>query len=208
MELEPETHAHPHKSGHSLVDMMLATSALVLSVVSMIIAIQNHHAMKQLVMANSWPYLRHESSNVSSSGDAVVLLGVTNAGIGPALIEKFTVSYRGTPIKDTSDLLLHCCVKNAGDLSVMKTNLITGSINGHAVAAKESFNFLEMKEMKKPGQEPLLDLWKVLDQARAHVSTAVCYGSVLGDHWITSSDDFRPRQVDSCDALPGPAYLE
>lgn len=48
MELEPEAHAHAHKSGHNLVDMMLALSALVLSVVSMIIAIENHHAMKQL----------------------------------------------------------------------------------------------------------------------------------------------------------------
>ncbi|WP_404541504.1 hypothetical protein [Dyella agri] len=205
MELEPETHAHAHKSGHSLVDMMLALSALVLSVVSMIIAIQNHHAMKQLVMANSWPYLQHESSNVSSSGKAVVLLGVSNAGIGPALIDKFTVSYQGTPIKDTSDLLRHCCAKDAGDVLAMKANLITGGINGRAVSAKEHFYFLQME---KPAQGPSLDQWQALDRARAHVSTAVCYGSVLGDHWITTSDDFRPRQVESCDALPGTAFQE
>jgi hypothetical protein len=122
MELEPEVHAHSHKSGHSLVDLLLALSALVLSIVSMIIAIQNHHAMKELVMANSWPYLRHESSNVGNSGGAEVNLGFTNAGIGPALIEKFTVSYQGKPIKNTPDLLLHCCVKDAGDLHASQAN--------------------------------------------------------------------------------------
>ncbi|MBD8880942.1 hypothetical protein IHE49_10640 [Rhodanobacter sp. 7MK24] len=205
MELEPEVHAHSHKSGHSLVDLMLALSALVLSVVSMIIAIENHHAMKQLVMANSWPYLRHESSNVGSSGDAVALLGLTNAGVGPALIEKFTVSYQGTPIKTTTDLLRHCCVKDAGDVTAMKANMITGSMNGRAVAARESAYFLQMK---RPGEGPMLDHWKALDDAREHVSAAVCYRSVLGDHWVTTSDDFRPRQVDSCDVLPGPAYQE
>lgn len=205
MELEPEVHAHPHKSGHSLVDLMLAMSALVLSVVSMIIAIQNHHAMKQLVMANSWPYLRHESNNVGSSGGAAVLLGLTNAGVGPALIEKFTVSYQGTPIKSTTDLLLHCCVKDAGDVHAMIANLITGGMNGRAVAARETAYFLNMQ---KPGQGPLVDMWQKLDRARARIRTAVCYRSVLGDHWVTTSDDFRPRQVDSCDALPGPAFQE
>jgi len=205
MELEPEAHAHPHKSGHSVVDIMLAMSALVLSVVSMFIAIQNHHAMKQLVMANSWPYLQHESSNVGKSGDAVVLLGLANAGVGPALVEKFTVNYQGAPMKSTTDLLRHCCAKDAGDLQTLQANLITGTMNGRAVAARDSAYFLEMQ---KPGEGPLLDLWKALDHARRYVSTGVCYRSVLGDHWITTSDDFRPRQVDSCDALPGPAFKE
>lgn len=205
MELEPETHAHPHKSGHSLVDIMLAMSALVLSVVSMFIAIQNHHAMKQLVMANSWPYLQHESNNVGKNGDAMVMLGLGNAGVGPALVEKFTVSYQQAPMKNTADLLRHCCARNAGDLQTLQANLITGTMNGRAVAARDSAYFVEMQ---KPGEGPLLDLWKALDHARRYVSTGVCYRSVLGDHWITTSDDFRPRQVDSCDALPGPAFKE
>lgn len=205
MELEPETHAHPHKSGHSLVDIMLAMSALVLSVVSMFIAIQNHHAMKQLVMANSWPYLQHESNNVGKNGDAMVMLGLGNAGVGPALVEKFTVSYQQAPMKNTADLLRHCCAKNAGDLQTLQANLITGTMNGRAVAARDSAYFVAMQ---KPGEGPLLDLWKALDHARRYVSTGVCYRSVLGDHWITTSDDFRPRQVDSCDALPGPAFKE
>lgn len=205
MELEPEVHAHPHKSGHNLVDIVLALSALVLSVVSMFIAIQNHHAMKQLVMANSWPYLQHDSSNVSKNGEAVVLLGVANAGVGPALIEKFTVSYRGAPLKSTTDLLRQCCAKDAGDLQTLQAHQITGGMNGRAVAARDSAYFLQMQ---KPDQEPLLHLWKALDHARRDVSTGVCYRSVLGDRWITTSGDFRPRQVDSCDDLPGPAFKE
>ncbi|WP_426662841.1 hypothetical protein [Rhodanobacter aciditrophus] len=205
MELEPEVHAHAHKSGHSLVDMMLALSALVLSVVSMIIAIQNHHAMKQLVMANSWPYLQHESNNVGKNGDAMVMLGLDNAGVGPALVEKFTVSYQQAPMKSTADLLRHCCARNAADLQALQAHLITGGMNGRAIAARDSAYFVAMQ---KPDQGPLLDLWNALDRARQHVSTGVCYRSVLGDHWITTSGDFRPREVDSCDALPGPAFSE
>ena len=205
MDLEPEVHAHAHKSGHSLVDLMLALSALVLSVVSMFIAIQNHHAMKDLVMANSWPYLQHDSSNVGKNGEAVVLLGVANAGVGPALIEKFTVSYQGVPIKNTDDLLRRCCARDAGDLQALVAHLITGDMNGRAIAARDAAYFLQMQ---KPDPGHLLDLWGALNRARQHVSTGVCYRSVLGDHWITTSDDFRPRQVESCDELPGPMFME
>ena len=205
MDLEPEVHAHAHKSGHSLVDLMLALSALVLSVVSMFIAIQNHHAMKDLVMANSWPYLQHDSSNVGKNGEAVVLLGVANAGVGPALIEKFTVSYQGVPIKNTDDLLRRCCARDAGDLQALVAHLITGDMNGRAIAARDAAYFLQMQ---KPDPGRLLDLWGALNRARQHVSTGVCYRSVLGDHWITTSDDFRPRQVESCDELPGPMFME
>jgi hypothetical protein len=205
MELEPEVHAHHHKSGHSRVDLLLALSALVLSVVSMFIAIENHHAMKQLVTANSWPYLRHDSSNVSGDGDNEIDLALTNAGIGPALIEKFTLSYQGMPIKNKSDLLLHCCVKDFNDPVVRKADIITGEMNGRAVSPREKVDFLKMR---KPDQEPLVAMWEKLDQARFHLVTAVCYRSVFGEHWITKSDDFQSRQVDSCDALPGPAYVE
>jgi len=205
MELEPEVHAHPHKSGHGKIDLVLALSALVMSIVSMIVAVENHHAMKQLVTANSWPYLRHHSNNVGSDGSAVVELGLANAGIGPALIEKFTVTYQGVPVKNTADLLLHCCAKDASDLNVIQSSLVIGGMNGLAVSSKDKFNFIKLR---KPEQGPLLDAWEKLNKARAQVETAVCYRSVLGERWITKSDDFQPRQVESCDELPGPAYVE
>lgn len=205
MELEPEAHAHRHRSGHGRIDLLLALSALMLSIASMIVAIENHHSMKQLVTANSWPYLRHHSNNIGGNGEAAIELGLTNAGIGPALIEKFTMSYQGVPISNTTDLLLHCCAKDGGELRGMQPDLSTGEMNGLALSPREKANFLKLR---KPAQGPALAVWEMLDKDRFKVETAVCYSSVLGEHWLTRSGDFRPRQVDSCDELPGPAYKE
>jgi|GEM_PF-6163644 len=57
MEAGAEIHAHHHAVGHRWIDLALASGALILSVTSIVIAIQNEHAMQRLVTANSWPYL-------------------------------------------------------------------------------------------------------------------------------------------------------
>ena len=52
MELDPEVHSHPHKIGHRWIDIVLASSALVLSIASIILSIQNESNMRRLVTAN------------------------------------------------------------------------------------------------------------------------------------------------------------
>ena len=109
MELEPETHVHPHKVGHRWIDLALALGALALSIGSIVIAIQNEAAMKRLVTANSWPYLQLGHGNVRD-GAEVIHFDVRNTGIGPAMLEKLVVSYRGQPLREARELLARCCI--------------------------------------------------------------------------------------------------
>ena len=84
MELNSEVHSHPHKVGHAWLDIVLASSALALSIASIIISIQNESNMRRLVTANSWPCLRVFHGNQTNDGEAVIHFNVRNVGVGSA----------------------------------------------------------------------------------------------------------------------------
>ena len=53
-----EVHAHPHhQTGNRWLDMLLAGSALLVSCVSLFVAVEHGHTMQKLVEANSSPNL-------------------------------------------------------------------------------------------------------------------------------------------------------
>jgi hypothetical protein len=193
-----EIHAHHHAVGHRWIDLALASGALILSVTSIVIAIQNEHAMQRLVTANSWPYL--ELGHGNSLNDApVVHFDVENAGIGPAMIEKFVVTYEGQPVRDGHELLARCC---AAESAAGKVQLEINGVAARVLPARETISF-----MKVPQQESNPELWKKLGAARFKVGMAVCYSSVFSERWITTLGQVSPRSVRSCEALSGAGWL-
>jgi len=201
MELDPEvhTHAHKHETGHRWIDLALALSALVLSITSIIIAIENDHAMKNLVTANSWPYLEMGHGN-AMEGSSVIHFNVRNNGVGPALIEKFIVTYAGRPVSGTRELLSRCCNIQSADLT-KNLGISVDQVSNRVLSARESITFLQF-----PKRDTNDDPWRKLDASRFKVDMSACYSSVLGEHWVTSSSGVKPRSVDSCDQLQGPSF--
>jgi hypothetical protein len=118
MELDPEVHSHPHRVGHHWFDMVLASTALLVSISSIIIAIQNESNMRRLVTANSWPYIALNQGN-EKDGEANVHFDVKNAGIGPATLEKLVVTYDGKPVGTSVELIKLCCA-SAGGLDAIR----------------------------------------------------------------------------------------
>jgi len=199
MELDPEVHSHHHTVGHRWIDLALALSALILSITSIIIAIENDHAMKNLVTANSWPYLEMGNGNVMDDLSDIHF-DVKNAGVGPALIEKFVVTYNGQPVNGTRELLQRCCNIQTADLK-KNLDINIDQVSNRVLSARDSVAFLQL-----PKQDRNLDLWQKLNVERYKVGMTACYSSVLGEHWITSSSSVKPRSVESCDQLAGPSF--
>jgi hypothetical protein len=201
MEAGAEIHAHHHTFGHRWIDLALALSALVLSITSIVIAIENDRAMQRLVTANSWPYLQLSHGNALASAPELHELhfDVTNVGIGPAMLEKLVVTYEGQAVRDAYDLLARCCGPESawGNLE-----LDINTVSARVLPARETINFL-----KVPQQAPNLELWKRLDAGRFKIGMVVCYSSVFGEHWITTLGDVKARSVKSCEALAGAPYL-
>ena len=198
MELDPEVHARGHRVGTRWIDLALALAALILSVSSIMVALQNHRAMQRLVTANSWPYLELVHGNALEDGTRQVHLDVKNVGIGPAMIEKFVVTYAGEPVTGPADLLNRCCGPSS---SWEQANIQVNEVMERVLPAREGIIFLGVAY-----EEGNQELFSKLGAERMKIGMSVCYASVFDEHWITTLGQANARSVKSCDQLEGPAY--
>jgi uncharacterized membrane protein YhfC len=56
-----EARALAHKTGHAWVDLIIAFSAITISVISLFVAITHGRTEEKMVAANSWPFLTFET---------------------------------------------------------------------------------------------------------------------------------------------------
>lgn len=199
MELDPEVHAHPHATGHRWIDITIAIAALAVSIVSIVIAIENESAMRELVTANSWPYLQLMQGNATPDGRLVIHFDVRNAGIGPATLEKLVVTYAGQPVHDAPDLLARCCGVAATAHLAIGVNLVAHRV----FASHDSMSFLTV-----PKNDADAAAWERLDAQRLKIDMRACYSSVFDEHWVTGMRQPKAIRVKSCDVLAGPDYDE
>jgi hypothetical protein len=104
--VDPEVpHSHPSHTGHRWLDIVLGLSAMFVSVVSLVVAVEHGPTMERmadantrLVDANSWPFVQFDSHNVDEQGNAEVRLVLTNDRIGPACVETFELRSDGKPM--------------------------------------------------------------------------------------------------------------
>ena len=198
MELDTEVHSHPHKVGHRWIDMVLASTALLVSIASIILAIQNEANMRRLVTANSWPYIALNHGN-ERNGEAIIHFDVRNAGIGPATLEKLVVTYDGKAVETTVDLLNRCCASAGGFDAIHRASI--DIVQGRVFAPREETFFFSVRKSDADGP-----IWEKLNVERFKLGMSACYSSVFGEHWITSLGKPKPITVKSCDTLSGPAY--
>jgi hypothetical protein len=114
---EAEIH-HTHRAtGRRWLDMVLALSAMTVSVVSLIVAVGHGRTMERmaeansrLVAANSWPFLQYRTDNVGPNETQRIALLIENVGIGPARTETFEVWWHDQPMPTPTALLRACCL--------------------------------------------------------------------------------------------------
>jgi hypothetical protein len=178
--------------------MVLALTALLVSIASIIIAIQNESNMRRLVTANSWPYIFLGQGNVKN-GEAIVHFDVKNAGIGPATLEKLVVTYDGKAVGTSAELITLCCASAGGRDAIVHPDIEL--VQGRVFTPREETSFFSVRKNDTDGP-----MWEKLNAERFKVGMSVCYSSVFGEHWINSSAKPNPVGVKSCDALTGPAF--
>src|SRR6185503_451590 len=110
--------------------------AVVVSLVSLWVAIGSENANRQMVAAASWPILMVESGNVGPDQQLLLHFKVTNSGVGPAKVRSFEVLYKGKPYPTSTALMRACCdphFTGAESLKVQELaswHFITGLIAG------------------------------------------------------------------------------
>lgn len=195
--------AEPRKVGHRWLDLILAGSAILISVVSVSVAVHHGHVQEELVAANSWPFLRYEHGNFSDDDEAIVNMAIRNVGVGPALLKTLRVSYDGKPVLTRMDLLTRCCgFSQLSPAERQHANLLSNQLHSAVVPADEEKVFLALRRENHPV------LWEKLNQERWKLKMEACYCSVLHTCWRSDLTGLEPERVEQCEHDPALDFRE
>ena len=212
--MTPETPEHHHTghTGHRWLDLTLGISAMFMSVISLIVAVEHGRTMgrmadanARMVEANAWPFVIFETHNVDEHGNGDVRLLLTNEGIGPARVETFELWWNGIPMSAPGELMRACCRPTAAESQQGKaTSTGVGIVAPRILRAGEHVDFFNM-----PASPQNVDLFSKFDVERHKITTRVCYCSVFEECWVhldgiefqrqdKNNKMTHPDRVDSC----------
>jgi hypothetical protein len=195
----------PRRTGHRLIDLAIAGSAILISLTSLGVAVHLAQVQQRLVAANSWPFLHFASSYGIENGAQVVSVGISNDGAGPAILKSLVVRYQGKVIRGYVELLQACCGLRQGVTKAdVGDNIGLGqesSLIG-VLRAREQVTMLKLLRTSSN-----VDLWQRFSAARGALTFQACYCSIVGDCWTSDLRTLDPRPVRSCHSNPSD-YLE
>ncbi len=195
----PDLHApRRERTGHRWVDLLLALVAVLVSGVSLYVAVDNGRSMERLVAANSWPNLAIDTSVVRGDGDAGVKLQIDigNSGVGPARLETLELFNAQGPVADAD--ALGKWMKALGEGKPLAAQVEGGTVVGDVIGVGETSLLISITA-------PDEAVWRTPFVAAATaLETRICYCSVFDDCYLADSrrENARPARVKEC---PRPA---
>jgi hypothetical protein len=202
----PESESKPeiHKTGHRGVDLIVASSAIFISLCSLALAIHHGRTMERLVEANSRPFLQFDSSNgeVRPNGELAHEISVTisNPGAGAARIERFSITLDGHSITDWPALVRALTAEAAAKHLVPDGPLSAGQFSYATVAPSFLKGGGEEVIFRWTRAEQNAALWDYVDTVRQsrRIDLQACYCSIFDQCWTARTASFRPEETKHC----------
>lgn len=197
-------HGHEHKTGIPWLDMIVGLSAIFISVVSLAVSIEHGRTMakmveqnQKLVVASTLPLLTMGVYVDGAKGADKIRLSVENDGVGPAIVERFEIRYKG--VAQTTDTLFKSCCAQYLD----KDGLFHGGylhISGSILPAREKKDLITIRPIGSDNRLSLAFEKAMNDDFSVHA----CYCSVPEECWEADFDrGKRPTPVKECKVAPG-----
>ena len=182
--------------GREILDIIIAASAVVISLVSLWVALRTDHTQEELLRSSVWPYVQYTKSAADAEGRRQLVFELRNLGVGPAIVRSFAVSYDGHFVATLDDLLRACCPRTQGH--IVHSSTIAQSV----IVSRDAIAFIQV-----PPELFDRTTYRQLDAARRHVEVLACYCSVLGDCWVLDSKtEGPPASVGHCPPPQQPQY--
>jgi hypothetical protein len=184
-------HHHHHETGHRWLDITLAVSAVFISLMSLVLAIQHGRAMEKMVEMSSWPYLELAFSTVKEDRTPRIAMMLLNRGVGPAKVESVEVWYNGVPQPDSKSLIraMLKITDPAREIRVFKSDIVRS-----VLPARETVNLFDVALDYFSPEE-----YQTLRNELTHTTTRVCYCSVFDECSVMESTrEGKPEKVKEC----------
>ena len=178
------------------VEVMLGAAAVLISAISVAVAISANKTQERLLAASTWPNLSFGTSNLNDALEQEISFELSNSGVGPARVRWSQLRYKDKEFTDFNALLAACC-KRPAEQEPQSVSTITSSINP-VLKAGETVKILRLRKQGNPDW-----LWQQANIERNQVSIKVCYCSVLDTCWMFDSNAIPadPPEVKACPRL-------
>lgn len=185
----------PPQVRRHIVELLVAGSAVVISLASLLIAKRQSDVMDRQLEASVWPYLQLDNSDYDVERQApTIILGVRNVGVGPARVRSIRVTMDDRPVGNARELLERCCGMRV-ERDRASLQLLTSGLSGTVLAVDQRVRFFQLTRTPETNA-----IWFALDSARFRLRVRVCYCSVLGRCWIARNGTDDALSVDDCEA--------
>jgi len=161
-------------------EMIVAFSALLISVVTAIVGIYSAYIDRSYARASVWPRLEI----FRSFGGEKFEYGVTNSGNGPALIKYAVVQYKSNAIKYWGDI-------------PSLPNFTQSHLSTRILSPQNSIKPIVYRGEKS----------KVFLKADEFIDIELCYCSIYEECWLTNRVN-EPKLVNSCLVDESKAFLQ
>lgn len=195
------TNRPPFLERISSPEMLVALSAVLLSVCGLFISIYETSLIRQAQRASVWPHVQVGVS-ITQTG---VKLRAENTGVGPARIQASAVTYKGETQADWSDLIRSVVGDEADSVGFTRS-----LINGRVLPSNSSETMFSVTTDSGAVEREVAAL---LGRAilEGDVDVTACYCSVYDECWTSSLQDVLDRarrveksndlrEVDGCDS--------
>ena len=196
-----EIQGAPRRTGRFWFDFLAASAAIFISLVSLVIGMRGESIQRELLAANSWPFIEVDEERRDPGTNASVVVNVRNEGVGPAKIMSFEVFYQGKPVANATELLQGCCGLPA-DVKAAHTRMSLGiglgDVSGNVIRPDQSRTMISMD-----GRAADPAVFTAFDAHLAEITFRLCYCSILDRCWSSDLRTLKPAEVASC---PVPAH--
>lgn len=177
--------------GTRAFELLVGFGVLLISLVSLFVAVSANRTQERLLAASIWPSLLFGTSSASVEGKPQVTFDLINRGTGPARIRWAELTIDGTAFHDTRELLRLCCNETA------EVDIFSSGLHRRVLGSDE---WITVVRLPREGNSEAL--WQALDDARHRIRLRACYCSVLDDCWLLDSELDDPQPVRTCPAPP------
>lgn len=186
------------------VNLMVAVCAVLISAASFYATYIQSTAAERQVKAETWPYIQISSGNYDLEKEQQrIYVVVENAGVGPAQLVSFQLSYKGEVVRNITQLVKSCCLSDGenwrdeqGKTKPEYRSVITSSPSPSIVPAgaeKTAFSLILTDANKV--------FWQRLDRARFDLTATACFCSLLDECFETEFYG-EPVPVKACRREP------
>lgn len=188
---------HVKHTGHKWLDLVLGGAALLISLISLYVAVHHGYTMEKLVAANSWPHLQFaaavERGDAAFGPESVRLrLSIRNSGVGPARFE--TLELWNGDVQVLSADQLGKTLKAYGGGKSFNANVEGETALGQVIGSKERVDLLALTTADGTAwSRPFI-------QFGTAVKARMCFCSVFDecDRVDDREASSRPVRVETC----------